>query len=104
MVDVNNALGESNFDKRDWHALGLQLKIKISDLDAIKSNHYNMYDYYLVECLIKWLVTGTATYTGLAEALRKMGEHEAAGRLIGECVCIFILSFILEFHFKIARL
>ena len=59
----------------------MHLRIKTNDLKTI---HYDCRDNAircLNECLIKWFKTGKATYTGLAEALKKMGEGAAADHI-----------------------
>ena len=104
MVDVISALEESTFDKRYWLELGLQLRIKYNDLITIQSDYRDNTDQCLAECLIKWLITGKATYTGLAEALWEMGQNATADYFNSKCVCIFILYVTLEFHFKVVKL
>ena len=78
LVDIINALDESGFASSDWYRLGLQLRIRDNDLKIIESDYRDKANPCLVECLVKWLKTGKATYTGLAEALKKMGEGAAA--------------------------
>ena len=103
MIDVINALEESLFASSDWYFLGLQLRIKNNDLKTIKSD-YRDNRRCLANCLIKWLITGKATYTGLAEALWEMGQNATADYFNSKCVCIFILYVTLEFQFKVVRL
>ena len=81
LVDIINALEEGGFASSDWYTLGLQLRIKINDLKTIQNYFCDKATACLVECLVKWLKTGKATYTGLAEALKKMGEAAAADHI-----------------------
>ena len=78
LVDIIYALDEGGFVSNDWYTLGLQLRIKINDLKTIQYDCRDKATRCLEECLVKWLKTGKATYTGLAEALKKMGEGAAA--------------------------
>ena len=88
LIDVINAL-EENFSSSDWYLLGLQLRIKNNDLKTIECDYRDNSYRCLVECLIKWLITGKATYTGLVEALRKMGQNATADYFISKCVCLY---------------
>ena len=81
LVDIIDALEGSGFTISKWHKLGLQLRILNSNLNTIETNYPKDVDRCLVECLVKWLKTGKATYTGLAEALKKMGEGAAADHI-----------------------
>ena len=54
------------------------MELRIKDLKTIQNDFFDKATACLVECLVKWLKTGKATYTGLAEALKKMGEGAAA--------------------------
>ena len=81
LVDIINALEEDKFTTSNWRRLGLQLRISRDNLTTIENDNYNKADRCLEECLAKWLKTGKATYTGLAEALEKMGEKAAAGHI-----------------------
>ena len=81
MVDIIDALEEGGFARNDWNRLGSQLRIKNDDLKTIESNYHNKATQCLEECLVKWLKTGKATYTGLAEALENMGEGAAADHI-----------------------
>ena len=78
LVDITDALEEGSFTTSKWRRLGLQLRIRNDDLKTIEYNYPKDADRCLEECLVKWLKTGKATYTGLAEALKKMGEGAAA--------------------------
>ena len=78
LVDIIDALKKGDFTTSEWHILGLQLRIKNDDLTIIETNYPNNVVQCLEECLVKWLKTGKATYTGLAEALKKMAEDAAA--------------------------
>ena len=81
LVDIINALKEGGFESNDWRRLGMQLRIKDDDLKTIESDYHNKATQCLEECLVRWLRTGKATYTGLAEARRKMGEGAAADHI-----------------------
>ena len=81
LVDIIDALKEGDFPSNDWHRLGSQLRIRNDDLKIIESDYRNKATQCLEECLIKWLKTGKATYTGLAEALEMMGEDAAADHI-----------------------
>ena len=81
LFDIIDALDKGGFASSDWYMLGLQLKIKINNLKTIESDYRNKANPCLVECLVKWLKTGKATCTGLAEALKKMGEVAAADHI-----------------------
>ena len=89
MIDIIDALEKGGFTTSKWRRLGLQLSISRDDLAIIETNSKDVV-WCLEECLVKWLKTGEATYTGLAEALKRMRENAAADH-IGECVYIFIL-------------
>ena len=78
LVNIIEALKKGGFTTSNWHELGLQLSISHDDLTIIETNYPNDVVRRLEECLVKWLKTGKATYTGLAEALKKMGEDAAA--------------------------
>ena len=94
MIDIIDALNEGEFTTPKWYSLGLQLRISHDDLRTIEADFRNV-DRCLTKCIVKWLKTGKATYTELAEALGKMGE-DAAAYHISECVYIFILCITLE--------
>ena len=96
MIDIIDALEKGGFASTGWRRLGLQLKIKNNDLRIIETNNPKDVVRCLEECLVQWLITGKATYNGLAEALKKMGEGAAADHIISECVYIFILCVTLE--------
>ena len=81
MVDIVDALNEGGFTTAEWRRLGLRLSIKNDELKTIETNYSKDVVRCLEECLIKWLKTGKATYTGLAEALKKMGEGAAADHI-----------------------
>ena len=81
LVDIIDALKKGGFTTTNWHKLGLQLSISHDDLTIIETNYPNDVVRCLEECLVKWLKTGKATYTGLAEALKKMGEGAAADHI-----------------------
>ena len=78
LVNVTNVLEEGGFTTTNWRRLGLQLSISHNELTIIETNYSNNVVRCLDECLVKWLKTGQATYTGLAEALKKTGEGAAA--------------------------
>ena len=54
------------------------MRISRDDLTIIETNYRKDVVRCLEECLVKWLKTGKATYTGLAEALENIGEGAAA--------------------------
>ena len=81
LMDIIDALNEGGFITANWRRLGLRLRIKNDDLKTIEHNYPKDADRSLEECLVKWLKTGKATYTGLAEALKKMGEGAAADHI-----------------------
>ena len=81
LVDITDALEEGGFTTSKWRRLGLQLRMKNDNLKTIETNYPKDVDRCLEECLVKWLKTGKATYTGLAEALKKMGEGTAANHI-----------------------
>ena len=81
LVDIIDTLKESGFESTDWRRLGMQLRIKNDDLKTIERDYHNKATQCLEECLVKWLKTGKATYTGLAEARKKMGEGAAADHI-----------------------
>ena len=78
LVDIIDALDEDGFASSDWYRLGIHLRIKTNDLKTIQYDFRDKATACLVECLVKWLKTGKATYTGLAEALKRMGVDAAA--------------------------
>ena len=78
LVDITDALEEGGFTTSRWRKLGLRLRIKNDDLTTIETNYPKDVVRCLEECLVKWLKTGKATYTGLAEALKRMGVDAAA--------------------------
>ena len=78
MADVIDALEEGGFTTTKWRRLGLRLSISHDDLTIIETNYPKDVVRCLEECLVKWLKTGKATYTGLAKALKKTGEGAAA--------------------------
>ena len=81
LVDIIDALEEGGFATSKWRRLGLRLRIKNDDLTIIETNYPKDVVRCLEECLVKWLKKGKATYTGLAEALKKMGEGTAADHI-----------------------
>ena len=81
LIDIMDALKEGGFTTSDWKRLGLRLRIKNDDLKTIEHNYHRNADRCLEECLVKWIKMGKATYTGLAEALEKMGEGAAADHI-----------------------
>ena len=81
LIDIIDALEEGGFASTDWRTLGLRFRIKNNDLNVIEHNHSKNVVRCLHECLTKWLKTGKATYTELAEALEKMGEGAAANHI-----------------------
>ena len=81
LIDIIDALEEGGFTTSEWRRLGLRLRIKIDDLTIIETNNPKDVVRCLEECLVKWLRTGKATYTALAEALKKMGEGAAADHI-----------------------
>ena len=78
LIDIIDALEEGGFASTEWYRLGLRFRIKSNDLKIIEHNNSKNVVRCLEECLVKWLKTGKATYTGLAEALEKMKENAAA--------------------------
>ena len=86
LIDIIDALEEGGFTTSEWHRLGLHLRIKNNDLKIIETNYPKDVVRCLEECLVKWLKTDKATYTGLAEALKKMGEGAAANHIREKCV------------------
>ena len=99
LVDIIDALEDGGFASSDWYMLGLQLRIKINDLNTIESDYHNKAIQCLEECLVKWLKTGKATYTGLAEALEKMGEGAVADHISEYLHCCKV-KFLNSFHSK----
>ena len=81
LVDIIDALKKGGFTTSNWRGLGLRLSISYDDLKIIETNYPKDVVRCLEECLVKWLKTGKATYTGLAEALKKMGEGAAADHI-----------------------
>ena len=81
LIDIIDALKKGGFTTTNWHKLGLRLSISHNDLTIIEHNYPNDVVRCLEECLVKWLKTGKATYTELAEALKKMGENAAADHI-----------------------
>ena len=81
LVDIIDALEDGGFTTSKWRRLGLRLSIKNDDLTIIETNYPKDVVRCLEECLVKWLKTGKATYTGLAEALKRMGEGAAADHI-----------------------
>ena len=81
LINIIDALKGGGFTTTNWHSLGLQLTIKYDDLNNIEHNYPQNVERCLTECLVKWLKTGEATYTGLAGALEKMGEGAAANHI-----------------------
>ena len=73
-VDIIDTLKEGGFESTDRRRLGMQLRIKDDDLETIENDYHNK----ATRCLEK---TGKATYTGLAEARKKMGEDAAADHI-----------------------
>ena len=78
LVNIIDVLKDGGFTTSNWRELGLRLSISHDDLTIIETNYPKDVVRCLEECLVKWLKTGKATYTGLAEALKKMGEGAAA--------------------------
>ena len=100
MIDIIDALKDGGFTTSNWRILGLRLRINYANLTIIERDYSRNVVSCLEECLVKWLKTGKAKYTGLVEALKKMGELAAADHIsTSECVCIFILCVTLKFHF-----
>ena len=81
LIHIINALEKGGFTTSNWLRLGLQLTIKINGLKNIEHNNPQNVDRCLDECLLKWLKTGKATYTGLADALEEMGDKAAANHI-----------------------
>ena len=80
LMNIIDALDEGGFTTANWRRLGLRLGLRHDDLKTIETD-YNKVDRCLEECLVLWLKTGEATYTGLAEALKKMKENAAADHI-----------------------
>ena len=81
LVDIIDALEKGGFTTSNWRGLGLQLSISHDDLTIIETNYPKDVVRCLEECIVKLLKTGKATYAGLAEALKKMGEGAAANHI-----------------------
>ena len=73
-----DALEESNFSEAKWYSLGLKLGVLDNDLETIEMNYPRDAQRCLTKCLAKWLRSGKATYTGLVNALKNMGENAVA--------------------------
>ena len=78
LMNIIDALDEGGFTTANWRRLGLRLGLRNDDLKTIEHNYPKDADRCLEECVVKWLKTGKATYTGLSEALEKMKENAAA--------------------------
>ena len=81
LMNIIDALDEGEFTTAKWRRLGLRLGLRNDDLKTIEYDHRNDAVRCLEECIVKWLKTGEATYTGLAEALEKMKENAAANHI-----------------------
>ena len=80
-MDIIDALKEGGFTTTNWHRLGLKLSISPDDLKIIEYNYPKDVARCLEECLVKWFKTGEATYDGLADALKEMGDKAAANHI-----------------------
>ena len=78
LMNIIDALDEGGFTTANWRRLGLRLGLRNDDLKTIEYDHRNDAVRCLEECLVQWLKTGEATYTGLAGALEMMKENAAA--------------------------
>ena len=76
------ALRRSNFSTDKWFDLGLKLGISYIDLKTIETNYPRDAQRCHTECLAKWLQSGKATYTGLVNALKNMGENLVAKNIL----------------------
>ena len=79
---IVNALERSNFSADKWFILGLQLDVLHNDLKTIEMNYPRDAQRCLTECLAKWLQSSKATYTGLVNALKNMGENLVAKNIL----------------------
>ena len=79
---IVKALEESNFSEAKWFSLGLKLDVLHNELETIEMNYPNNVQRRLAECLAKWLKSGKATYTGLVNALKNMGENLVAKNIL----------------------
>ena len=74
---ILTALHKGGFSSSEWHDLGLKLGLQQPALNAIKHDKHDA-DPCLRECSVKWLQKNEATYEGLVDALKKMGQNAAA--------------------------
>ena len=82
MKEIVKALEKSNFSEAKWFSLGLKLDISHNKLKTIETNYPRDVQRCLTECLAKWLESGKATYTGLVNALKNMGENAVAQNIL----------------------
>ena len=68
---------EGGFSSSEWHGLGLKLGLWPPALNAIKHDKHDA-DPCLTKCLEKWFQKNEATYKGLVDALKTMGQNAAA--------------------------
>ena len=80
--DIVNALERSNFSANKWFSLGLKLDVSHNDLETFEMNYPRDAQRCLTKCLAKWLQSGKATYTGLVNALKNMGENLVAKNIL----------------------
>ena len=78
-----------------WFKLGVELKIPIDRLLAIRADYMNKVDDCKTQMLIVWLRLGTCTWTSLITAVVNIGRRDIAetlGKKYGEgCFLQFVL-------------
>ena len=82
MNEIVNTLERSNFSTDKWFSLGLKLDVSYIDLKIIEKDYPRDAQRCLTECLAKWLQSDKATYTGLVNALKNMGENAVAQNIL----------------------
>ena len=82
-----------------WFKLGVELKIPIDRLLAIRADYMNKVDDCKTQMLIVWLRLGTCTWTSLIIAVVNIGRRDIAetlGKKYGEgcfsSICTFLYT------------
>ena len=98
-------LDGNNFPNTDWFDFGMKLGITHPTLKEIEQDfQLKGARRCLTECLAKWLQTNEATYKGLVDALRKMGQNAVVDSINSSKLkfgfTVIAIAFIYSFYHK----
>ena len=76
--------------RHKWYNIGIELKLKVSDLDAIQRKNHENPDNCITEMLVSWLRWGGATWEDMIDALKHktVGFCELADRIAAEVITV----------------